>query len=183
MGEAVLDAFATNTDFNLIFAPHIMIYQRRMHTSVEYKRIRRTKPLPKRFSDLPNIHIDPGSARSVDMTYTRAADIYLGDVSSQLYEFLYERRPAIFLNSHNADWQGNPLYLNWTTGPVLDDVDDLIKTVREASDTHADYLSAQNLAFEDTFDLTEGKSSVKAADAVAHWLRSEALREPEFLVA
>lgn len=183
MGEAVLDGFAANPDLNLIFAPHIMIYQRKVHTSVEHKRIRRRKPLPKRFLDLPNIHIDLGSARSVDMTYTRAADIYLGDVSSQIYEFLHERRPAIFLNSHDADWQGNPLYLNWTTGPVLDDVSGLIDAVRGASEAQADYLPAQNLAFEDTFDLTGGKSSVKAADAVADWLRREALSEPELLAA
>ncbi|GHA81617.1 glycerophosphotransferase [Algimonas arctica] len=183
MGEAVLDAFAANPDLNLIFAPHIMIYQRKIHTSVEFKRVRRRKPLPKRFLDLPNIHIDLGSPRSVDMTYTRAADIYLGDVSSQIYEFLHERRPVIFLNSHDADWQGNPLYLNWTTGPVLTDVSDLIETVHGATDAHADYLPAQNLAFEDTFDLTDGKSSVKAADAVAEWLRRDVLSEPELLAA
>ena len=96
---------------------------------------------------------------------------------------MYQRRPTIFLNSHDADWQGNPLYFNWTTGPVLNSVDDLIETVRSASDTHADYLPAQNLAFEDTFDLADGKSSVKAADAVASWLRREALSEPELLAA
>lgn len=183
MGEAVLDAFLANPDLNVIFAPHIMINQRKVHTSVEHKRIRRSKPLPKRFLNQPNIHIDLGSARSVDMTYTRVADIYLGDVSSQIYEFLYERRPAIFLNSHDADWAGNPIYLNWTTGPVLDTVDDLIDAVRNANASHADYLPAQNLAFEDTFDLSNEKSSVKAADAVADWLRREALREPELLVA
>lgn len=183
MGESVLDAFVANPDLNLIFAPHIMIYQRKIHTSVEHKRIRRPKPLPRRVLDRPNIHVDLGSTRSVDMTYTRAADIYLGDVSSQIYEFLHERRPTIFLNSHKANWRGNPLYLNWTTGPVLDEVDHLIEAVRGASETHADYLSAQNLAFEDTFDLTHGKSSVKAAQAVADWLRREAQREPERLVA
>lgn len=183
MGEAVLDTFVANPDLNLIFAPHIMINQRKVHTSVEHKRVRRRKPLSKRFLNVPNIHIDLGSPRSVDMTYTRAADIYLGDVSSQIYEFLYQRRPTIFLNSHNADWHGNPLYFNWTTGPVLDSVEGLIQAVRSAQGTHADYLPAQNFAFEDTFDLTEGKSSVKAADAVAAWLRREALSEPELLVA
>jgi len=183
MGEGVLDAFAANPDLNLIFAPHIMIFQRKLHTSVEHKRIRRRKPFPKRFLELPNIHVDLGSSRSVDMSYTRAADIYLGDVSSQLYEFLHERRPTIFLNSHDADWAGNPLYLNWTTGPVLDNVDELIPAVRNASDTHRDYLPAQNIAFEDTFELGEGKSSVRAADAVAAWLRREALTEPELLAA
>jgi len=183
MGEDVLDAFAQTPDLNLIFAPHIMIFQRKIHTSVEYKRVRRRKPLPKRFLDLPNIHIDLGSSRSVDMTYTRAADIYIGDVSSQTYEFLHERRPTIFLNSHEADWTGNPLYLNWTTGPVLDDTSELIEAVRAAQNTHPDYLPAQNLAFADTFDLGMGRSSEKAADAIVAWLRREAAFEPELMAA
>ena len=183
MGEDVLQAFADTPDVNLIFAPHIMLFQRRVQTSVEYKRVRRVRSVAKRFHDVPNIHIDLGSAASVDMTYTRAADIYLGDVSSQIYEFLARRRPTIFLNSHKADWAGNPLYLNWTTGPVLDGVDGLIDAVREAAETHADYLPAQNLAFEDTFDIASGDgsgptSAVRAADAIAEWLRREAMREP-----
>ena len=181
-GEDVLQAFADNPDLNLIFAPHIMLFQRRVQTSVEYKRVRRVRSVPKRFHGLPNIHIDLGSPRSVDMTYTRAADIYLGDVSSQAYEFLAERRPTIFLNSHNADWPGNPLYLNWTTGPVLDSVEGLIDAVREAKATHADYLPAQNLAFSDTFalDPDDGSgllSSARAADAIAEWLQRVVLEE------
>ena len=187
-GEGVLQAFADAPDLNLIFAPHIMLFQRRLQTSVEYKRVRRVKSVPKRFHDLPNIHIDLGSAASVDMSYVRSADIYLGDVSSQLYEFLYQRRPTVFLNSHKADWPGNPLYLNWTTGPVLDSVDGLIPAVREAQATHADYLPAQNIAFDDTFalDAPDGSglsSSERAADAIAHWLRREAAREPGLLAA
>jgi CDP-glycerol glycerophosphotransferase (TagB/SpsB family) len=183
MGEDVLDAFVANPDLNLIFAPHIMIFQRKMHTSVEYKRVRRRKPLPERFLDVPNIHVDLGSNRSVDMTYTRVADIYIGDVSSQIYEFLYTRRPTIFLNSHDADWRGNPLYLNWTTGPVLDSVVDLIPAVRDAQQTHTDYLPAQNLAFDDTFELGEEKSSIRAADAIADWMKRDAMSEPELIAA
>ncbi|RKQ71548.1 CDP-glycerol:poly(glycerophosphate) glycerophosphotransferase [Litorimonas taeanensis] len=178
MGVDVLDAFAKTPDINLIFAPHIMLFERKMHTSVEHKRVRLRKNLPKRFENLPNIHIDLGSARSVDMTYTRRADIYIGDVSSQIYEFLEKRRPTIFLNSHNADWAGNPFYTNWTTGPVLDSVENLIEMVRQAKETHEEYLPAQNQAFEDTFEFSGGKSSVKAADAIAEFLNQEAHSEP-----
>ena len=56
------------------------------------------------------------------MTYMLAADIYLGDVSSQVYEFLLEPRPCIFLNGHNVPWQDNPYYSHWTLGQVIDDV-------------------------------------------------------------
>ena len=177
MGSDVLQAFAETPDINLIFAPHIMMFERRLHTSLEHKKIRLRKNLPEKFYKLPNIHIDLGSTRSVDMTYTRLADIYLGDVSSQIYEFLETRRPAIFLNSHNADWAGNPIYKYWSTGPVLNNVNGLIETVRASHDLHKEFIEAQNQAFEDTFGGGEGKPSEKAADAIADFLLQEAYAE------
>jgi hypothetical protein len=183
MGVEVLDAFASNPDLNLIFAPHIMLFERKVHTSVEYKRVRVRKSLPKRFERCSNIHIDVGSTRSVDMTYTRYADIYLGDVSSQIYEFLETRRPTIFLNSHDADWAGNPFYTNWTTGPVLSTTDSLIDMVRQAKETHAEYLPAQNAAFNDTFEFSGGKSSVKAANAIADFVKQEMYSEVQLEAA
>jgi len=177
MGREVLEAFAKTPDINLIFAPHIMMFERRLHTSLEHKKVRLRKNLPEKFFNLPNIHIDLGSTRSVDMTYTRLADIYLGDVSSQIYEFLETRRPTIFLNSHNADWAGNPIYKYWSTGPVLDNVDTLIKTVRDSNGLHKEFIDAQNQAFNDTFGGGEGKPSVNAADAIADFLMQEAHSE------
>ena len=50
--------------------------------------------MPKQLLRAPNLRFDPGSPASTDMTYTRAADIYLGDVSSQVYEFIAEPRPC-----------------------------------------------------------------------------------------
>lgn len=179
MGVQVLEAFEKTPDLNLIFAPHMMLFERKMHTSIEYKRVRVRKSLPKRFENCPNIHIDLGSARSVDMTYTRYADIYLGDVSSQIYEFLETRRPTIFLNSHEPNWAGNPFYMNWTTGPVLDSVDNLIDMVRQAKETHVEYLPAQNAAFDDTFEFSSEKSSVRAANAIADFIKQEAHSEAQ----
>lgn len=183
MGQDVLEAFLNAPDINLIFAPHIMLFQRKLHTSVEHKRVKFRKSLPDRFYNAANIHIDLGSTKSVDMTYTRSADIYLGDVSSQVYEFLERRRPTIFLNSHEADWAGNPFYMSWTTGPVLNSVENLIETVREASDTHDSYLPAQNFAFEETFDFFEGKASAVAADSIAEFLKYQSLAESELEAA
>ena len=39
------------------------------------------------------------------MAYTQRADIYLGDVSSQVYEFLLNPRPCVFLNPRRFDWR------------------------------------------------------------------------------
>ena len=67
------------------------------------------------------ILIDTGSERCVDMTYTSAADIYVGDVSSQVCEFLETPRPCVFLNAHQIDWQNNPDFAHWHFGDVVDD--------------------------------------------------------------
>src|SRR3546814_12838249 len=69
--------------------------------------------------DMPNMHIDLGSVRSIDMSYTMAADIYLGDVSSQLSEFMLKPRPCLFLNPRGKNWNNDANYLSWTLGPVI----------------------------------------------------------------
>lgn len=78
VGRQVLDHFAQSSQYNLIFAPHMRLYD--APTAAKYR-------LFKRYLDLPHMHIDLGSERCLDMSYTRQADIYLGDVSSQVVEF------------------------------------------------------------------------------------------------
>jgi len=170
MGRDVLDVFLANPDLNLIFAPHIMLFKRRVHTSLDYKVVRWRSNLKKHYAKAPNIHIDLGSLRSVDMSYTRAADIYLGDVSSQIYEFLEKRRPVIFLNSHEADWEDNPYYSNWKMGPVVESTQGLADLVRSSSQMHAQYLHSQQAAYNDTFEITEEKSCARAAIAIGEFV-------------
>lgn len=171
MGIEVLEFFRNNKDYNLIFAPHVMLFRRRLHISLESRVARIRRDLPARFRDCPNIHIDTGSSALVDMTYTLAADVYLGDVSSQVYEFLIHRRPCIFLNAHKARWQGNANYAFWNFGPVLDNVGHLDAALKGIADSHAQYRPVQEEAFQQTFDLQPTASSVRAADAIAGFLR------------
>ena len=42
------------------------------------------------------IRVDLGSPASTDMRYTLPSDVYLGDASSQVYEFLIKPRHCIF---------------------------------------------------------------------------------------
>jgi hypothetical protein len=161
-GVDVLQAFAEDGRHNLIFAPHIRLAE---------KERERLKEALAPFHGLPNLHIDLGSPASVNMTYTNAADVYLGDVSSQVYEFLRRPRPCLFLDAHNTDWEGNPDYAHWRYGRVLDTVRRLPERVDEAIETHArDYAEVQREGFAYTFDLTERSSSERAAEAVADYL-------------
>jgi hypothetical protein len=171
MGLQVLDFFAENRDYNLIFAPHVVLFKRsKRHQAV----------LPKQYYKIPNLLIDTGSIASTDMTYILAADIYLGDVSSQVYEFLLEPRPCIFLNGHNVTWQDNPYYFYWTLGQVVDDVKTGLRPALEKAFTgHSHFLPQQREAFAYTFRMeSDSTAAQRGADVIARFLRSPAKKEP-----
>lgn len=161
-GAAILDGFAGQSDFNLIFAPHLRLF--RGQTA---DRIPELAP----YRGHPGIHLDLGDTpAAVDMSYTRLADIYVGDASSQVYEFLRRPRPCLFLNAHQVDWRGDESYRHWRFGPVLDDSGCLIASLRVARAEHGAFLAEQAQAFRYTFDETEEPASVRAADAIASLL-------------
>jgi CDP-glycerol glycerophosphotransferase (TagB/SpsB family) len=170
MGIDVLDYFAGTPEYNLVFAPHVMLFRRRLHTSIERFTVRLRHSLPERFLMRENIHVDLGSNRCIDMTYTLGADVYLGDVSSQVYEFLLHPRPCIFLNAHQAQWQGDPDYLHWNCGPVLQNVEALDETLARATEDRARYRPVQESLFAQTIDTCEIPSSRRAALAIAEHL-------------
>lgn len=166
MGEAVIAWFAGQRDFNLVVAPHVMLAQRRVHASVEHRVIRWRRDVAARFRDLPHIRVDMGSEASIDMTYTRASDIYLGDASSQIYEWIVRPRPAIFLDASGADWVGNPDFAHWQLGEVIDSVDALPGALDRAVQSPDRYRAAQEAAFAATFSRIEDAASVRAAAAI-----------------
>ena len=171
MGEQVLEYFYNSKDYNLIFAPHVMMFKRRAHLTVEGMAIKPTGAVAEKYRRCPHILIDTGSAASIDMTYTLAADIYLGDVSSQIYEFLIAPRPCVFLDARAMRWDDNPDYFFWKFGPVVSDTAALDRALRNAEADHATYRPIQEKAFKDTFDLQATPSAVRAADAIAAFLK------------
>jgi len=170
-GRAVLDHFLADDRYNLIFAPHVMLFHRRFVVTMDRLRIDRPGIIEARYRNAPNIHIDLGSNASTDMTYTNAADLYLGDVSSQVYEFLVRPRPCLFLNSQAVDWRGDPNYLHWQAGEVIDSPKDLGAALARAFETHPRYQAAQRQLFQRSFDLTEEPSADRAARAIMGVMR------------
>jgi hypothetical protein len=170
MGLQVLEFFFNHREFNLIFAPHVVLFKRSL---------RHGAFLPGKYRLAPNIHVDTGSDASIDMTYLLAADIYLGDVSSQVYEFLLEPRPCIFLNGHHVAWQGNPSYYHWGMGQVVDNIEpELIQALEQAFTTHHLYMEKQREAFAYTF-YTEPESTAaeRGAKAIVDFLYRKAVSE------
>lgn len=165
-GQAVLEAFYRSERYNLIVAPHVMLFAKRVQVSLDRWRIDSPGEIPARYRDCPHLLIDTGSALSCDMTYTRAADLYLGDASSQVYEFLHSLRPCVFLNSHGVDWRADDNFRHWNAGPVLESSDDLEAAIDAAFASHGRYIDTQRALFDYSFDLCETPSSVRGADAI-----------------
>lgn len=154
--EPMLAQFARQDAFNLVVAPHIKMFRRR--------RAQVRAGWERRGSD--RILIDVGSERLLDMTYTLAADIYVGDVSSQVYEFLTVPRPCVFLNAGGHDWRGDPSFAHWHLGDVVDDPNELLDAVRAAPGRHALYRDRQEMLARASLGPQERSPAACAASAI-----------------
>lgn len=166
MGEEVLRYFAAQDRYNLIFAPHYRLFDKHRQEGEQ---------LVSRYAQCDHILVDPGSPRSIDMTYTMAADIYLGDVSSQVAEFLVRPRPCVFLNAHHVNWQPDRNYHFWNLGQVLENLETLPAALDTAVTKHDDFLEAQRQYILETFEFSDdGPTAPGAADAIVDYLRNAA---------
>ncbi|CAN5215575.1 hypothetical protein BH10PSE12_BH10PSE12_26890 [soil metagenome] len=161
-GEQVLAAFAGQDRYNLILAPHV-----RMLDGADARK--RWAALLDRYEGHPHIHIDRGSDRAIDMTHTSLADLYLGDVSSQVYEYLRTPRPCLFLNPKGIAWEQDENYAHWHFGPVVRDARDLIAQVDRAIAGHAAWQAVQQQGIARTF--LPGGGGHSAARAIGQYLR------------
>lgn len=167
-GAAIIALFERHPEWNLIYAPHVMHGRKRLHFSLEFRKAAWRRDVA---SDAPNILIDLGSRASIDMTYTRAADVYLGDVSSQLYEFLAVPRAAIFIDSHGAkDWQGHENYQFWHNGPVVGSIAELEALLPRWREVAAEYRAEQQRLSAYTIDRAAEAASLRGARAIAEFL-------------
>lgn len=156
-GPDILEMFYRMDRYNVIFAPHIMLFAKRDPR----------RQIPARYFEAPHIHIDTGSPALVDMTYTNAADVYLGDVSSQVYEFVLRPRPCVFLNHHEVDWRDDPSFRFWHMGPVITSLPELERTFAAPPALVEGYQAAQRELVAETFDLDPRRSpGARGAEAI-----------------
>lgn len=160
-GRAVIEAFAQQSDYNLIVAPHIRLFE----DASDEERLAWEE-----LAQDDKIIVDLGSDRSIDMTYTLGSDLYLGDVSSQLYEFIVQPRPCVFLDAHDVDWQGNPKYAGWHLGDVVRDVRDVLPAVHRALGTPLARSDAQRVALADAVGDDYDGAAARGAEAVLAYL-------------
>ena len=172
-GEKILEWFFHNQDrYNLILAPHVMLFLKELHISPEYKKGRLRPGVADKYRNAPNIHVDVDSARLFDMSYTMAADAYIGDVSSQVYEFLYRPRPVFFINTHSEEHsKDEPAYEFWLNGPVVTTVDELFDRLPDHEMIGARYRAEQQRLTEYTMSIDPDRTAAeRGAEALANVL-------------
>jgi len=173
MGPGILRAFARQERYNLVFAPHVMLFRRNWTLTIDPPALARVPQVPAEAMAAPHVLIDTGSARSSDMSYTNLADVYLGDASSQIYEFLLRPRPVVHLDAHGVKWRNNPDFAHWMAGPVVGAGEDVLAGIETAIETRDAYRSTQEDMFAQTFSVTEEASSARAARAIADYLAGD----------
>ncbi len=162
-GLQVLDYFYKSDKYNLVFAPHIYLFNR--------KGFLKPSVIPKKYFEKENILIDLGSVKSSNMTYVLHSDIYLGDVSSQIYEFLLKPRPAIFINSKKVEWKNNSNYDFWINGDVVTSMEEMVMALKTLSTKKNNYLTVQKQFFkENMYSDPNYSASENAAMAISDFM-------------
>ncbi|NVN06150.1 hypothetical protein HW509_11190 [Asaia spathodeae] len=160
----LVDAVNQLDRYDLLIAPHIKIFhkdfggRRRLFESVVGGRV----------------SLDAASSALLDMTHTARASLYIGDVSSQVYEFLIRPRPCVFLNPHGVAWRDDPHFRHWTLGDVVEREEDIFPALAQAESRHVLYRARQEQVIHETFGSQPRRgASHRAAQSIREFLRGE----------
>lgn len=144
-GRELLNYFKDHKTYNLIVAPHINLFNK--------LGVDGDTSFLDNYKNCPNIYIDTGSTSCVDMVYTRHAQLYIGDVSSQVMEFIIEPKPCIFINAHKVNYKNNHNYYFWKFGQVIQSIQELHIALQNAEQSFPNFKSIQVEAIELSFHI------------------------------
>lgn len=146
--------------YNLIFAPHQRLVEK----------VPGLRALCESLSRRDDAICDIDSFAAVDGSYPHTADIYLGDTSSQMFEFVSRPRPAVFLDPLARDWKGDPSLEMWRCGPVVTDPEAILPTIEQAVTGHSAYAEVQRELSTTWLGATDGSGPDIAAAAILQFL-------------
>ncbi len=133
-GREIVGMLAAQDRYNVIIAPH----QRLVEKDPAIREVLAS------VAHLPHVHTDLDSFAMVDGSYTAAADIYLGDTSSQVVEYLMRPRPCVFLNAQGIDWRATDDHGFWECGEVIASLADVPAAIDRAAEAHPRFVQTQH---------------------------------------
>jgi hypothetical protein len=181
-GNALVAAFRDDPTLgNLIITPHVMLFRRKIHYSSEFRCLRVRPdlagfPAGTRTGLLAaNVFVDLDSPALFDMSYTLSADAYIGDASSQVYEFLLRPRACFFLDARGLSRTTNPADPPadahfWLAGPVACDVPSLLPALRQWREAAERHREQQIGLFDETFSSSDVPATTRTAAALRDYV-------------
>ncbi len=154
-GVKVIAAIVESGAWNLIFAPH----QRLIETAPE------VADAIALYANHPHVHTDLDSFAMVDGSYPQIADLYLGDTSSLVLEFVARPRPVVLLRPDGLRWDEAHSGQYQTLGETVREVSDLLPALARAETSHGKYRPAQADYAAQTLGLT-GADGIAPAVAI-----------------
>lgn len=163
-GRTLIEAVRTDGTFNLIVAPHV-----RLFAGASAQERAGLQAL----ADPGWLIVDTGSDRLMDMTYTLGADIYVGDFSSQLYEWLIFPRPCVFIDQEGDGGAGDTkLPEMWSLGETITSPADLLPALHRATAKHADFKARQIAVMHDAIGDIRIPADELAAERIIAFLEA-----------
>lgn len=132
-GREIVAMLAAQDRWNVILAPHQRLFERDPEAAAVLAGV----------AGLPHVHVDTDSFAMVDGSYMAAADLYLGDTSSQVIEYLARPRPCVFLNAQGIEWRATDDHAFWECGDVIDRLNALMPALAAARACHDQYRDRQ----------------------------------------
>jgi len=155
-GRQIVDMLVQQHQFNAVIAPH----QRLVEKDPAIREVLAA------VAPMPHVYTDLDSFAMVDGTYMAAADIYLGDTSSQIVEFLMRPRPCVFLNADNIDWRATDDHGFWECGEVVFQLEQLIPALEQAQARHLKFITKQESFAHNALGETGPEAPRRAAHAI-----------------
>lgn len=152
-GRPIVDMLAAQDRYNVILAPHQRLFEQDEEALAYLNG----------FAHLPHVHIDSGSFAMVDGSYTQMADLYLGDSSSQIIEYLARPRPCVILDTPDMDWKPDDYR---RCGAVVRRLDDLWPAITAAAADHAAYRDFQQAFARDALGDADQDAPRRSAQAI-----------------
>jgi hypothetical protein len=132
-GREIVAMLAAQDRYNVILAPH----QRLVEKDPAIRDVLAA------VAHMPHVHTDLDSFAMVDGSYMAMADLYLGDTSSQVVEYLMRPRPCVFLNAQGIDWRATDDHDFWECGAVVDRLADVAAAIDGAFAVQPGYEAIQ----------------------------------------
>lgn len=161
-GEELIRTVKKDGNFNLIVAPHVRLFADR--PCAERRAL-------EALSDAEWLIVDLGSERCMNMTYTLGADIYVGDFSSQLYEWLIFPRPCVFIDQVADAGSGDTkLPTMWSLGEKVTTPEQVLDSLHRATADHELYKARQLEAIRDAVGDFCSPADENAAERIIEFL-------------